>query len=162
MSNLLAIFAFVAYALFVAVLLLVVVQTIRHSQESKSWPTVSGLIIRSEVREIKNANTGPINKYREYLEYEYIVDGRTYTCGLISIADTAVLRFNSGTRSGRVAKQIVKMYPLGQSVTVHYDPRNPEIAVLETQIFNTNFLLLTVLVFIMVAFLITILTLPSK
>ena len=55
----------------------------------------------------------------------YSVDGREYRSKLRSFA-----QYQGGTPE--LAKEIAGKYPEGKLVTVHYNPKRPKIAVLET------------------------------
>ena len=62
-------------------------------------------------------------RHRVALRYEYHVDGRTYEGDRIGLL--------GGTYATRdQAAQAAAAYPLGRSITVHYDPRSPSRACL--------------------------------
>jgi hypothetical protein len=56
------------------------------------------------------------------VHYEYTVGGRTYRCSRVSVAEEV---------DGAELRAILKRYPVGQAVTVYYDPARPERALLE-------------------------------
>ncbi|WP_281492150.1 DUF3137 domain-containing protein [Desulfosarcina cetonica] len=119
------------------------------SLASKSWPTVSGSIIRSEIeKRISTSGEGANKKktVKEYpkVTYQYLIDGKTYKSGKISFSSTGN------------AKQVVARYPVGKSVPVYYNPEKPKQAVLipggskfnyVPYFFSAFFLLLGVIMF---------------
>ena len=133
-------------------LIFVVSRTFLAAWRSKSWPTVQGVIMISEVTKLKRDYRSFANNYREKLQYEYQVDGNSYSSNIISLTDSAVLWFGSGGRSRSVASRIVQNYPVGKLIIVHYDPPNPNLAVLETGVFSINFILMTLIVLVMSSF----------
>jgi hypothetical protein len=56
--------------------------------------------------------------------YKYSVHGASYSSNNITFA------FDSLTRSCGNAEKVITQYPLGKSVVVYYDPKNPEQSVL--------------------------------
>jgi cell division protein YceG involved in septum cleavage len=103
------------------------VMTIMNGRTSSSWPSVKGTIIASGVSSERKRETTTQRAYISSdaaLIYQYQVNGRAYSSGKIRIGDFA---FRSGSR----AKEIVSKYPEGKKVIVYYNPKNPEITVLE-------------------------------
>ncbi|BBO84188.1 hypothetical protein DSCO28_47540 [Desulfosarcina ovata subsp. sediminis] len=93
------------------------------SLASKSWPTVSGSIVQSEIeKRISTSGEGANKKktVKEYpnVTYQYLIDGKTYKSGKLSFSSTGN------------AKQVVARYPVGKRVPVYYNPEKPKQAVL--------------------------------
>ncbi|WP_162459019.1 DUF3137 domain-containing protein [Desulfosarcina ovata] len=93
------------------------------SLASKSWPTVSGSIIQSEIKKRTSTSGEGTNKkktVKEYpnVTYQYLIDGKTYKSGKLSFSSTGN------------AKQVVARYPVGKRVPVYYNPEKPKQAVL--------------------------------
>ena len=98
--------------------------TYKTSEESKTWPTVNGKIIRSEIEQ-HDSTTGegpdkknPAPEYAK-IAYQYNVDGQRYESTKISF-----------TSSSGNAQQIISRYPKGKSVRVYYNPEKTSQAVL--------------------------------
>jgi hypothetical protein len=92
--------------------------------ESKHWPTVDGVIIKSKIEQ-RTTTTGDgankkteVNSYPE-IAYQYRINGQNYECTKIS--------FFPSTGN---AKQIVSRYPEGKTVRVYYNPDKLKQAVL--------------------------------
>jgi hypothetical protein len=122
--------------LFLAFLLLkAVILDIR----SRQWPTTRGTIALSEI-EVVATTTG--HRYREVLQYEYVIDGVTYQSHTISFPDHLVQFFMNGVRSKKNAEGIIHKYPVGYEVSVRYEPSNPRRSTLETGVKDINFVLI--------------------
>lgn len=98
----------------------------RLSRQAARWPTVQGIIVRSEVG-LRPTNAGDAQRNEanrlvgeaEYprneipvVVYEFVVEGRSYRGQ----------RFNSLASS---LDEALAMYPKHKAVTVHYRPENP-------------------------------------
>lgn len=88
------------------------------AEDSRRWPTTEGVIVRLRRR---RSRVWPSGRMLEYpaVEYEYIVDGRTYNGSRISlgVARERQVQFTEG-------------YVEGGKVVVHYRPDKPDFAVL--------------------------------
>ncbi len=104
---------------------------------SASWPTCPGYVVYSEVKESVRRDIGDAPSYSANVTYKYEVDGKEYTSDTVFFG-----QYNSGFTG--IVKKIVERYPVRKRVTVHYDPRNPQTAVLETGWSWGAFLLATV------------------
>jgi hypothetical protein len=124
-----------------AIWLVIIVRSLILGIKSKSWPTVEGEVIFSEVKPAENRG-GVIKRYSLAFQYEYDVAGKTYRSSSVSFADSTVLTFNNGTRSKRAAQSFVTAYQVGQTVVVSYNPQNPKQAVLMPTLLNINFIIL--------------------
>ncbi len=99
-------------------------------RQASDWPSVIGKVVvsKSEVRKVKtfddNAASGRGEEERNFarIVYEYTVDGEKLRCERVSIGEDL--------GNFEVAETIAK-YPVGTVVTVYFDPRHPDKAVLE-------------------------------
>ena len=106
----------------VGVVLVVLCVHLRNlSLRSRDWPTVPGVITESSVSEYQSR--GQPHK-RWTITYRYGVAGRTYRGDVVSYARLF--------RSDEEAAAEVQRYPEGSAVAVHYDPKDPGMAALES------------------------------
>lgn len=121
------------YAMLLAPLGLLLIAAIVKTwqvREARNWPQVPGKVVRSvaEVREIRVSDSDREEGYRldkrnfANVTYEYAVGARKLRCDRISIGEDL--------GNFEVAEKLAK-YPAGSIVTVYYNPRHPEQAVLE-------------------------------
>jgi hypothetical protein len=121
------------YAMLLAPLALILIAAIVktwQAREARSWPLVSGKVVTSvaEVREVRVSDDEREDGYRmesrnfANVAYEYSVSGRKLSCNRISIGEDL--------GNFEVAEKLAK-YPAGSIVTVYYNPRHPDQAVLE-------------------------------
>lgn len=124
------------YAMLLAPLALILVAAIVktwQAREARSWPQVSGRVVTSvaELRDVKVSDDAREGGYRmesrnfANVTYEYSVGGRKLSCNRISIGEDL--------GNFQVAEQLAK-YPAGSIVTVYYNPRHPDQAVLEREL----------------------------
>ncbi|OKO69196.1 hypothetical protein AC629_41480 [Bradyrhizobium sp. NAS80.1] len=101
-----------------------------QTREARSWPQAAGKVVRSvaEVREVRVSDDDREEGYRlenrnfANVTYEYAVGGRKLRNNRISIGEDL--------GNFEVAEKLAK-YPAGSIVTVYYNPRHPDQAVLE-------------------------------
>ena len=102
--------------------------TIYKCINSGTWPTTEGQIRKSEMYISYDYEDG--HKYQAEIEYSYRVDGRGYVGNRVSY------RWNDNPSSRSSDKgyyeRVLEKYPAGKNVTVHYNPDDPDEAVLET------------------------------
>lgn len=92
------------------------------------FPTVLGKITNSEVSTpivgVGRESGDRIQTFTLDITYKYVVNGKTYS--------SKKRRWHEVQSSfHRYHDSIARKYPLGKSVTVFYNPKNPNIAVLE-------------------------------
>ncbi len=111
------------------------------ARASVDWPSVQGEITESRVhsyRKSPGSGTSSSKRKRYYeaiVEYQYAVDGQSYTSDGVGMMD------GSSTQRSR-AERVVRRYPKRKTVTVFYDPAQPEIAVLAPGVSTGNYFLL--------------------
>ena len=121
------------YAMLLAPLgLLLIAAVVKTWQvrEARNWPQVPGKVVTSvaEVREVRVSDSDREEGYRldkrnfANVTYEYAVGGRKLRCNRISIGEDL--------GNFEVAEKLAK-YPAGSIVSVYYNPRHPDQAVLE-------------------------------
>lgn len=96
------------------VLLLKGVRAMARDKPGRGWPSAPGRVTNSQITLGKNS--------RLLVEYRYEVDGVSYE------GDVAQAR--EPTRSLADNEALWEQYPVGEEVTVYYDPANPSTAVL--------------------------------
>jgi hypothetical protein len=107
------------------------ISELRKAKQSAAWPTTEGKILDSKVVEHEETRTdddgdeSTSTVYRPDIRYGYCVDGGNYT------ADTWKGRLRVSSGSPKYAERVVARYPVGRTVTVHYDPTDPGMGVLE-------------------------------
>lgn len=121
------------YAMLLAPLGLILVAAIVKTwqvREARGWPQAPGKVVVSvaEVREVRVSDDEREDGYRlenrnfANVTYEYSVGGRKLRSNRISIGEDL--------GNFQVAEKLAK-YPAGSIVTVYYNPRHPDQAVLE-------------------------------
>ena len=104
---------------------------LREAARSRGWPVTQGRIIRSELETVRlspGAKRGAtVTAYRPLVEYEYRVEGRDHRSRRVRLGATrSTTQERAGTELGRFA--------IGSTVQVHYDPADPERALLDTRV----------------------------
>ena len=97
----------------------------RRSRAAQAWPGTAGRILQSRVEAKTLPGDRPSTRFAPQIAYEYVVDGRTYRSEHIAFGKV----FWSLAPQRAAAK--VARYPAGAQVTVYFNPRRPEEAVLE-------------------------------
>ena len=93
------------------------------------WPSVQGAVLKSEVADRSTTiKTGEhrrtnVELYEPVVEYQYIVNGTTFTGKRLSFGSTRLHYEDAQAVAGR--------YPAGAQVPVYYNPKNPRDARLE-------------------------------
>ena len=90
-----------------------------RSRASLSWPTAQGKVVASQV---ERSGTG--ETYHAKILYEFAVDGTTFNGDRVAYGD-----FAHGDPHSPLP--VVRRYPKGRVVTVHYMPGKPEECLLE-------------------------------
>ena len=115
------------------------VRNIVLAQKSSSWISTQGVILHSEV--VSQRSAPPVHRrssgrptFGARVEYQYSALGREFRSSRVSFGD-----FSSGDVTH--ARSIVSKYPAGKAVTVYFDPHDPSLAVLETGITTSTYLL---------------------
>lgn len=94
-----------------------------YGNSSHSWPSVDGVITKSELLDRQEYTMAEIN-------YRYWVRNKNYLG-----KDVGFCKFGTKLNTAKLlkdARNITYQYPLGKAVTVYHHPRWHRIAVLET------------------------------
>ena len=123
-------------------------RAVGKARASESWPVTTGKVVSSQVRieESSDRDGGTTTWYNPIVAYTYTVAG-TERRG-------SRLRFgNPRSSSRKKAEAAIAPYPAGATITVRYNPGNPEECVLETRKPGPTYLIMSAvgLVFIAIA-----------
>lgn len=97
------------------------------AQEVKDWPTTTGTVTNTWVREEYSSGSRNSPSHYDYypeVEYTYKVNGATYY-------GNQLVKIETGYSSFVDAQSYNDRYATGTQVTVYYNPDNPNEAVLE-------------------------------
>ena len=97
------------------------VMTIRNARISANWPQATGEVIASSIRTETNED-GTV--YHADVVYKFVADDQWWEANSVFFGAT-------GESNRPRAAQVVERYPVGERVTVFYNPADPETAVLE-------------------------------
>ncbi|MCE9644398.1 MAG: DUF3592 domain-containing protein [Chloroflexi bacterium] len=97
--------------------------TYRKSGQAADWIAAPGTVITSEVIH----SIGGKLSFSAHIVYQYTALGRRHTSSHVTIAELMGI-FDTG-KDEAMAK--VKKYPAQSTVTVYYDPQDPQRAVLQ-------------------------------
>jgi hypothetical protein len=92
---------------------------------SRGWPTVSGKVISSTIKQRASGMIWPFTLYRHDLSYFFKVGERSFEGNAAQFGPKWL-------PSGDLVDRLVEKYPAGAAVTVHYNPDDPEFCVLDT------------------------------
>lgn len=105
---------------------------LQYANTSKSWPSVSGEVIKSEIDTWqKDGKT----HYTPKIVYTFTVDGKKLTSSKITVGDSP---FDSNISP---AKRVQAEYPVGKQVDVFYDPEVPSSSALKPGIQKNDIIL---------------------
>jgi hypothetical protein len=96
--------------------------SIRRAADSESWPSVQGFVVESTVNAF---NDGRRQRFVPMVRYHYDVGGRRHEGSRIAWDASA------GFRKYTKARRLLDRYRPYSHVAVHYDPRRPDVAVLQ-------------------------------
>ena len=136
------VYVFIFFILFGGLAMLFMSNSLaRKGMQSKSWPTVQGIILKSGLKTTESWNSIDVAKIR--LLYEYEVDGVKHQCTKIDFG---------GTRKAALFQRISLLgLNEGKQVTVYYDPEHHHRAILEPGLkfkyLGTGFMALAIIAF---------------
>jgi hypothetical protein len=90
--------------------------------EAQKWPGTSGIVLESTIQSDSSQN-GEIT-FGPKVVYEYQVAGKKFTSDQLALVEI-------DTANENAARAKAEKYPAGSPVTVHYDPRKPNMAFIE-------------------------------
>jgi Protein of unknown function (DUF3592) len=96
----------------------------RQSNQMGSWPATEGTITRSEARFVTTrfGNDNPTTHREADIAYEFTVTGTVHL-------GTRVVQAGAPTEAE--VERLLRDYPIGTKVTVHYDPKTPDDSIIE-------------------------------
>ncbi|MEK6936605.1 MAG: DUF3592 domain-containing protein [Nanoarchaeota archaeon] len=117
-------FFFLIFLLVGSLLMYFTYSWILNGIESKNWPAVEGTILSSEFVSSRNSDNKP--SYSAEILYEYYIDNEKYLSNSITSSSG-----QSSSSSPGSAQRLVNEYTVPDKVKVYYNPKNPELSVLE-------------------------------
>lgn len=94
-----------------------------EAKASDSWPNVPGIITHSDISQ--STDDGK-TMYATEINYNFNIGNNSYSGNRISLTSNNTKTSNIGS-----VKKTLQKYPVGQQVTVYYDPELPNNAVLQ-------------------------------
>ena len=105
-------------------------------QASQSWPTVQGVIITSNYSSSYSCSNNKCNTYyAPYVFYTYTENGQSYRGNKVTPLDSSSTSFS-------YVSGLMAQYPVGMQVSVHYNPGDPSLAVLQPGATGDNIMLI--------------------
>ncbi len=95
-------------------------------EASKLWPSTQGVITHAALAGSR-PSAGKIS-YSADIQFAYEVDGRKYASNRIGVEVGPGATHSSDPSN---ARELVRRYPTGKTVAVHYNPDNPAIGILQ-------------------------------
>jgi len=92
------------------------------AKNSGSWPSETGVVIDSDILEIRNAGdvvTAGVVEYEVYIKYRYKVNDTEFLNSTISFPNPPHFADRGNAHKYRVK------YPVNRRVVVYYNPNNP-------------------------------------
>jgi hypothetical protein len=107
---------------------------VRKARKRAAWPTVAGSILSTDVVEHRRSVSGKHGSrksvsYEPIIKYSYSVDGKNYSGKRIAAASENMI-------SKRAAEKRIGKFSSGTEILIHYDPKDPKQAVLDTRAVN--------------------------
>lgn len=97
----------------------------RRLLAARHWPVAEGRVVYSRVHEEGRWHDDYTERLK--LEYEFTVDGRTYTGHRVRAGQELDLTLGHGPgKAWSTSRSDADLYPPGTEVSVLYDPRNPK------------------------------------
>ena len=106
---------------------LAVNQRMKAKRAEETWQTIPGVITNSQIQthHSRNSKGQSRTSYEPCVNYQYQIMGSSYTGNSIG--------FGKANYDFNKANSIIAKYPQGATVMVHYNPEDPQKAVLETK-----------------------------
>ena len=105
------------------------VQTSRKKAAARDWPKINGVVVRSDVRQLRDTSIPNTRNWVPDLSYSYEVDGQQYMGENYS--------FMSWSRQGAskvAAQKLADKYKEGGNIVVRVDPADPTNSVIRADI----------------------------
>lgn len=127
-SWLLALFGLPFFCVGAGFLLLSVVPTLYEGARMASWPETPGTLLQAR---LVTSHSSKSTTYQAESEYRYTVGGHDYRGSRVAIGSGAD---NVGDFQQSLGNRLENAYRIGQTVSVWYDPENPNNAVLNRDV----------------------------
>jgi hypothetical protein len=129
-ASLISIFPFLAVAF---TLIFCGAYILLSSKSPNNWPIAEGTITKSELKfETKGGENTEIMKCEPKVNFQFSIDDRLIEGSTVSFSKKPIDRVE--------AQEIIDTYSIGEKVEVYYNPKNPEMAVLEANVNNLGYL----------------------
>ena len=112
-------------------------RSLARNRSSFKWPTTQGKVVSSMVKTI---GFGDDVRQRAEIIYEYEVGEKKLQSGRVSLSDD----YSDAQLTDAQIQDKVKKYPIGEEVTVYFDPADPRESLLEPKQNTTMYLLMAV------------------
>lgn len=99
----------------------------QKAHRSLLWPIADGKVVSTNLAEHVSVENEPQRRsvsYEPVIRYEYQIDNQHFSGQRIA--------FGADSFDYNTAQKVLQRYPVDAAVQVHYDPNDPESAVLET------------------------------
>lgn len=106
---------------------------LQDAKASASWPKAQSVITESRVRHSRDSDGG--NSYQPKISYEYSVKNLNYKNQTIKFGENSYSNHSD-------AEYYVSRYPIGQRVSVFYDPKRPDKSVLEPGVTSGSYIVI--------------------
>jgi hypothetical protein len=105
----------------------------RDEKATADWPVTQGVVVTSEIRRSSAETFNHRNHlaWIPYVRYRYAVEGMPYVGERVSLQVYQEFAGADSSPAPARIRAVVERYRAGAEVTVHYNPRRPESAVLE-------------------------------
>jgi hypothetical protein len=96
------------------------------------YPSVEGEIVETTVNynQIQSSELRPVS-VSPHTVYKFVVDGKEYIGKKINIYKSFSYSNLDPDAATETADKFLEKYPIGSTVTVHYNPKNPEDAIID-------------------------------
>lgn len=117
-----------------SIFIAITLSSMQAAEEAAVWPTTEGIVMDSYIA--THPGSEGQTSYSPELVYQYQVDGVSYNGDRLFVT--------SHSSDYGWAQSYLDRYPVGSTITVHYNPANPLEAVIETQANQVDYILLIV------------------
>lgn len=119
--------------------------------KAKKWEKTEGVIVNHKVDkfDVENGSRGTVERYRPYYLYEYTVNGKTYKNDQLGVLKKD---FSEPKEFVRLVEQKIQKNSKKLTVTIYYDPTQPENSILINEFSSGRTFLVYVYLFSTITF----------